>query len=304
MAELRINNIPIQDDYSETFSAQMVRVLVTSVNRRWALEAALEAKGLGRSATAPPCEATLERELSAQETPDGRPGFLIQMMDRKLEQLTQCLALRIRKGVVPNPKTSVFDMLPPALAEGSVDLEGTVIPRFGDGFEQEIEAFGGRTVYRIPRMDGWLHVERRFATREAVTGGMFLILADSDENALAAAEKTLEETAKVPLVVVKCAASGSKVGAKKYTDMVATTNDKYCPTIEPRPADTHLWESVKCVYEIIVSGPRDADVREGMKVGIEAATTMPGVLAIHTGNYGGKLGKGKIYLHSLFQDQA
>ncbi|MCB1639872.1 MAG: hypothetical protein KDI15_13610, partial [Thiothrix sp.] len=32
--------------------------------------------------------------------------------------------------------------------------------------------------------------------------------------------------------------------------------------------------------------------------------TMPGVLAIHTGNYGGKLGKGKIYLHSLFQDQA
>jgi formylmethanofuran--tetrahydromethanopterin N-formyltransferase len=300
MAELKINNIPIQDDYSETFSAQMCRVLITSVNRRWALEAALETKGLGRSATAPPCEATLERELSPAETPDGRPGFLIQMMDRKLEQLQKCLALRIRKGAVPNPKTSVFNALPAELTEDYIDLEGTVIQRFGDGFEQEIDAFG-RRVYRIPRMDGWLHVERKFAVREAVTGGMFLILADSDETALAAAEKTLDETAKVPLIVVKCAASGSKVGAKNYTDMVATTNDQYCPTL-PRQPDSHLWDGVNCVYEIIVSGPRDSDVRAGMKTGIEAATTMPGVLAIHTGNYGGKLGKGKIQLHSLFKD--
>ena len=300
MPELTINGVPLQDDYSETFSAQMCRVLITSVNRKWALEAALETKGLGRSATAPPCEATLERELSPSETPDGRPGFLIQMMDRKLEQLQQCLALRIRKGAVPNPKTSVFDALPSTMAEGHVDLEGTVIQKFGDSFEQEIEAFG-RQVYRIPRMDGWLHVERKFATREAVTGGMFLILADSDENALAAAEKTLEEASKVPLIVVKCAASGSKVGAKHYTDMVATTNDAYCPTL-PRQTDSQLWDEVKCVYEIIVSGPRLTDVRTGMKTGIEAATSMHGVLAIHTANYGGKLGKGKIYLHSLFQD--
>jgi len=300
MTELKINGIPIQDDYSETFSAQMCRVLVTSVNRKWALEAALETKGLGRSATAPPCEATLERELSPAETPDGRPGFLIQMMDRKLAQLQQCLALRIRKGAVPNPKTSVFNALPEELAEDHIDLAGTVIQKFGDGFEQEIDAFG-RRVYRIPRMDGWLHVERKFAVREAVTGGMFLILAESDETALAAAEKTLDETANVPLIVVKCAASGSKVGAKNYTDMVATTNDAYCPTL-PRQPDSHLWDAVKCVYEIIVSGPRDTDVRAGMKTGIEAATNMPGVLAIHTANYGGKLGKGKIYLPSLFQD--
>lgn len=300
MTELTINGIPIQDDYSETFAARMCRVLITSVNRKWALEAALETKGLGRSATAPPCEATLERELGPDETPDGRPGFVIQMMDRKLEQLQQCLALRIRKGAVPNPKTSVFDALPAELAEEHLDLEGTVIQKFGDGFEQEIEAFG-RQVYRIPRMDGWLHVQRRFGIREAVTGGMFLILADSDQTALAAAEQTLEQVARVPLIVVKCAASGSKVGAKHYTDMVATTNDAYCPTL-PRQSDSHLWDEVKCVYEIIVSGPRLDDVRTGMKVGIEAATGMPGVLAIHTANYGGKLGKGKIHLHGLFQD--
>ena len=60
---------------------------------------------------------------------------------------------------------------------------------------------------------------------EAVTGGMFLNLAGSNESALAAVEETLEAVAQVPLVIVRCASSGSKVGAKNYTDVVATTND-------------------------------------------------------------------------------
>ena len=42
-------------------------------------------------------------------------------------------------------------------------------------------------------------------------------------------------------------------------------------------------------------------MRAGMRAGIEAATAVEGVLHIHTANYGGKLGKGKIHLHSLFE---
>ncbi|MEM9384708.1 MAG: formylmethanofuran--tetrahydromethanopterin N-formyltransferase [Pseudomonadota bacterium] len=297
MAELKINGIPIQDDYSETFAARDARILVTSINRKWAYEAAMETKGLGRSATAPPCEATLEREVSPKDTPDGRPGFIIQVMDRKLEHLTKCLALRIRKGAVPNPQTSVFDAMPKEYAEDTLDLEGTVIQKFGDGYEQEIEHHG-RTVYRVPRMDGFLHVERTFGITEAVTGGMFLILADNIENCLASAEKSMEAVAAIDEVVVKCAASGSKVGAKNYKDMVATTNHHYCPLIDVE--DSYVPDGVKCIYEIIVSAPREAQVREGMRAGIEAATAVAGVKEIHTANYGGKLGKGKIQLHSLF----
>ena len=58
-------------------------------------------------------------------------------------------------------------------------------------------------------------------------------------------------------------------------------------------------DGVECVYEIIVSGPKMEHVRQGMRVGIETATTVPGVKEIHTANYGGKLGKGKVYLRSL-----
>ena len=222
------------------------------------------------------------------------------MMDRKLEQLARCLILRLRKGALPNPGTSVFDALPADLAEESIDVEGTIIQRFGDGYEETVEAFG-RQVFRVPKMDGAFHVERRFGVvREAVTGGMFLILADSGETALGAAEAALEAVSRIPLVVVKNAASGSKVGAKNYHDMVATTNHHYCPTLAG-DADSALPDSVRCVYEIIVSAPRLKEVRQGMRVGIEAATATDGVLHIHTANYGGRLGKGKIHLHGLFE---
>lgn len=294
-----MNGVEIQDDYSETFSAQLCRVLITSINDKWAFEAAMETKGLGRSATAPPCESTLERAVPASKTPDGRPGYIVQMMDRKAETLEKCLALRLRKGAVPNPQTSVFDWLPEKYKEADLDLEGSVIQRFGDGYEQELELYDGRTMYRIPRMDGAFHVQRKFAITEAVTGGMFLILADNIENCLHAAEESLKATSQVDEVIVKCAASGSKVGASNYQDMVATTNHKYCPTLTDLE-DSHIDKSVGCIYEIIVSAPRDAQVREGMKVGIEAATLCTGVSAIHTANYGGKLGKGKIPLRDLF----
>jgi formylmethanofuran--tetrahydromethanopterin N-formyltransferase len=274
-------------------------MLITSVNRKWALESALEAKGLGRSATIPPSEASIETEAKPEETPDGRPGFIIQVIDRRLEQLKKWLIVRIRKGVIPYPKTNVFDVLPRDMAEEYVGVKGTIIQTFGDGFEEETEAFG-KKVFKIPRMDGWFYVERRFGIAKGVAGGMFLILAESDEAALEAAERAVESIKTVPYVVGKFAASGTKVGGKKYKDAIATTNDAYCPCLT-RSEGSKIPEGVKCVYEVIVSGLRLEDVCRAMKVGIENATGVRGVLKITATNYGGTLGRGKIFLHSLFQ---
>ena len=58
MAKFKINRVIIEETFCETFTAYVARILITSVNRKWALEAALEAKGLGRSATIPPSEAS------------------------------------------------------------------------------------------------------------------------------------------------------------------------------------------------------------------------------------------------------
>ncbi|MFX0067549.1 MAG: formylmethanofuran--tetrahydromethanopterin N-formyltransferase [Promethearchaeota archaeon] len=299
MAEFKINGVIVEDTFCETFAAYITRILITSVNRKWALEAALEAKGLGRSATIPPSEASLETELEPNNTPDGRPGFIIQVIDRRFKLLKHWLIVRIRKGVIPYPKTSVFDVLPKEIAEEFIDIKGTMVQTFGDGYEQETKAFG-REVFRIPRMDGWFHVERRFGAIKGVTGGMFLILANSDEAALESAERALEGITSVPYVVGKFAASGSKVGGTVYKDVIATTNDAYCPVLRHHKG-SKIPENVKCIYEVIVSGLRLEEVHNALKIGIEKATEVPGVLRITATNYGGSLGKGKIFLRSLFK---
>lgn len=297
--EFTVNGVPIEDTFCEYFTARISRILITSVNRKWALESASEAKGLGRSATIPPSEASLEAEVGPEDTPDGRPGFIIQVIDRKLDQLKHWLIVRIRKGVIPYPKTNVFDALPNGMVEGFVDIKGTMIQTFGDGFEEETEAFG-KDVYKIPRMDGWFYVERKFGFTKGVAGGMFLILADSDEAALEAAEQALEGVATVPYVVGKFAASGTKVGGKTYRNAIATTNDTFCPVLAHRK-ESKLREGVKCIYEVIVTGLQLDSICKALKVGIENATKVPGVLEITSTNYGGTLGKGQISLHSLFQ---
>lgn len=298
MGEFKVNRVPVDDTFCETFSARISRILITSVNRKWALESALEAKGLGRSATIPPSEASLEAEVSPKDTPDGRPGFIIQVIDRKLDQLKHWLIVRIRKGVIPYPKTNVFDALPKEWAKDFVDIKGTMIQTFGDGFEKETEAFG-RDVFKIPRMDGWFYVERIFGIVKGVAGGFFLIFANSDETALEAAERALEGVTTVPYVVAKFASSGTKVGGKVYKDAIATTNNPFCPVLAHH-GESMLPEGVKCVYEVILTGLRLEDVRTAMKIGIENATTVPGVLKITATNYGGSLGKGQIFLRSLF----
>ncbi|MFX0207155.1 MAG: formylmethanofuran--tetrahydromethanopterin N-formyltransferase, partial [Candidatus Hodarchaeota archaeon] len=195
--------------------------------------------------------------------------------------------------------TSVFDALPRKMAERFVEIKGSLVQTFGDGFEEETEEFG-REVYKIPKMDGWFYVEKKFGIRKAITGGMFLILANSSKAALESAEQALEAIQTVPYIVGKIAASGSKVGGKTYTDVVATTNDAFCPTLLPHEGSM-ISEDVKCVYEVIISGLRLEDIENAMKIGIEKATEVPGILKITSSNYGGTLGKGKIYLHNLFK---
>ncbi|MFX0096295.1 MAG: formylmethanofuran--tetrahydromethanopterin N-formyltransferase [Candidatus Hodarchaeota archaeon] len=301
MVEFRINEVIIEDTFCETFDAYIARILITSINRKWALEAALEAKGLGRSATIPPSEASMESEVKPNKAPDGRPGFIIQVIDRRYKQLKHWLIVRIRKGVVPYPKTSVFDALPRELAEEFIDIKGTMVQKFGDGFEQETEAFG-REVFKIPKMDGWFYVEKRFGIIKGITGGMFLILANSDKAALESAERALEGIATIPYVVGKFAASGSKVGGKRYKEAIATTNDAYCPVLRHQKG-SRISENVKCIYEVIVSGLRQEDLHNALRIGIENATEIPGVLMITATNYGGTLGKGKIFLHDLFRSK-
>jgi formylmethanofuran--tetrahydromethanopterin N-formyltransferase len=93
--------------------------------------------------------------------------------------------------------------------------------------------------------------------------------------------------------------AGSKVGAKKYKNMIASTNDAYCPTLRGRSGvDSQIPGGANSVLEIVIDGLDRASIEEAMRVGL-AAACRPGVVEITAGNYGGKLGKHHFRLHEL-----
>ena len=130
-----------------------------------------------------------------------------------------------------------------------------------------------------------------------------MILAESQTHALAAAEAAVDVMRHVPGIILPfpggIVRAGSKVGAKKYKNMVASTNDAYCPTLRGRDGvDSQLPASVNSVLEIVVDGLDRAAIEQALRAGL-AAACRPGVVEISAGNYGGKLGKHHFHLHQL-----
>src|SRR4029453_9886278 len=95
--------------------------------------------------------------------------------------------------------------------------------------------------------------------------------------------------------------SGSKVGAKHYKNMIASTNDAYCPTLRGRVGTTSaLPATVNSVLEIVANGLDRAALEGASRGGTEAAC-VPGVVEISAGNYGGKLGRHHFKLRELIE---
>jgi formylmethanofuran--tetrahydromethanopterin N-formyltransferase len=91
--------------------------------------------------------------------------------------------------------------------------------------------------------------------------------------------------------------SGSKVGSRRYTNMIATTNDAFAPTLRAITA-TALPDGVNSVLEIVLDGLDAPAIEAAMRAGINAACR-PGVRAISAGNYGGKLGPHHFHLRQI-----
>jgi formylmethanofuran--tetrahydromethanopterin N-formyltransferase len=145
----------------------------------------------------------------------------------------------------------------------------------------------------VPVMEGECLLEETFGVQKrGVGGGNFLILAEDAVRALEAAEAAVAAIEGMPDVILPfpggVVRSGSKVGARRYRGMIASTNDAYCPTLRP-VTDSALPEGVNAVLEVVLDGLSVPAIARAMRAGIDAACR-PGVRAISAGNYGGKLG--------------
>ena len=298
---MQINGVQIVDTFAEAFTMRAARVVITARSARWAREAAQKLTGFATSVIACKCEAAVERELDDDETPDGRPGVSVLLFTMDAESLGKRLVERIGQTVLTCPTTACFDGLPDASERAAA---GKALRVFGDGF-QASKVVAGARYWRIPVMDGEFLVSESFGVVKGVGGGNFLILAESAEAALDAAEASAEAMRAWPGVILPfpggIVRSGSKVGSRRYKGLMASTNDAYCPTLRA-VTESALPDGVNAVLEIVLDGLDAAAIEGAMRAGI-AAACRPGVRAITAGNYGGKLGPHHFHLHRLLAEQ-
>jgi formylmethanofuran--tetrahydromethanopterin N-formyltransferase len=292
-----IHDVPIEDTFAEAFPMTAARVVVTAEMPAWAQTAGQVTTGYASSVIGCDAEAGIERTLSADETPDGRPGVSLLLFAFSRDALQKALVNRVGQCVLTCPTTACYNGLP-LVKDKNVRVGGN-LRFFGDTF-QFSKKLAGRRYWRLPVMDGEFVCEDWFGTVQGVAGGNFLILGASQAEALAAAEAAVAAIRTVPGVICPfpggVVRSGSKVGSR-YKKLRASTNDAYCPTLRGLVASA-LPEGANAVYEIVIDGTDLAAVEEATRVGVRAACR-PGVLRISAGNYGGKLGPFHLHLQRL-----
>lgn len=282
------------------------RVLITAQNLKWAYNAANAMTGFATSVIGCGVEAGIERELSTDETPDGRPGVSVLMFAMGSKVLMQQLETRMGQCILTCPTAAAFAGIE---SEDQINL-GKHLRYFGDGNQvaKLIPNAQGvnKRYWRIPVMDGEFLTQETTGMVRAIGGGNFLVLGQSQPQVLAACEAAIEAMQAVPNVIMPfpggVVRSGSKVGSK-YPKMFASTNDAFCPTLKGVvKTELDMDMDIESVMEIVIDGLTFEDIALSMKVGIEAACELGashGIKRISAGNYGGKLGQHHFKLREI-----
>ncbi len=287
---MNINGVAIDDTFAEAFGMKATRIIITALNLEWAYHAARAATGLATSVIACGCEGGIERELSSEETPDGRPGLSILLFAVSTKELSAQVERRIGQCVLTSPTSACFSGI-----DGEPIALGKNLRFFGDGY-QNSKLIGNKRYWRVPVMDGEFLCEETTGMVKAVGGGNFLVLARTQEQALQACEAAIAAMRTLSGVIMPfpggVVRSGSKVGSR-YKTLMASTNDAFCPTLRGATTSSVLTPDVGAVLEIVIDGLTDADVCNAMRTGMRAVCKVGatgGVLRLSAGNYGGRLG--------------
>jgi formylmethanofuran--tetrahydromethanopterin N-formyltransferase len=293
-----VKRIEIVDTFAEAFPMTAARAIITADTAAWAEIAGRTMSGYATSVIGCDAEASIERTLTPGETPDGRPGVSVLLFAFSRDALEKALANRVGQCVMTCPTTACYNGLP--LGEKAIVVGGR-LRYFGDGW-QISKLLGDRRFWRIPVMDGEFTCEETFGTTKGVAGGNLILLGVDRATTLAAAEAAARAIRTCPDVILPfpggIARSGSKVGSK-YKGLRASTNTAFAPTLRGL-VPTDLPSGVDAAYELVIDGLTLEAVERATANGVRAGS-LPGVVAITSGNYGGKLGPFHIRLRDVLE---
>ena len=300
-------NEKIEDTYAEAFEGIYCRVIVTADDEEILRKAAEDATAtpsivIGRT------EGGIEKWLSENETPDGRKGAILQFwggiderkpLEESVKKFEIELSYRIRQDILVKPFTALFDAsINPT---GRLDMMERV-GHCGDGYEWEEQRHGRRMII-VPIMVPDFQIERYLGYGIGIMGANFWYMCKTKEAVIEAGRKALEAINQIEGVITpfEICSAGSKPETK-FPWIGPTTNHPYCPSLKNRlGAESKVPEGVGYIPEIVINGISLEAVKKAMKVGIKAVLTHPDVVRVSAGNYGGKLGKHKIYLRELVE---
>jgi formylmethanofuran--tetrahydromethanopterin N-formyltransferase len=296
----------IEDTYAEAFDGILSRVIVTA-DQTEVLRKAAEDASATPSIVIGRIEGGIERYLNKNETPDGRRGVILQFwggidpkkgLANSVKKFEAEMSFRIRQDILVKPFTAVFDAL--ENPEGKVGMMERV-GHCGDGHEWTEERYG-RTMISVPLMVSNFLIENELGYKTAVMGANIWYMCKTKKAVIQAGNKALKAMHEVPGVVTPfdiCSA-----GSKPETNFPLigpTTNHYYCQTLKRKLGkESQVPKGVKYIPEIVINGVSMQAVKEAMKAGIEAVCEVDDVTVVSAGNYGGKLGKHKIFLKELF----
>jgi formylmethanofuran--tetrahydromethanopterin N-formyltransferase len=290
--------LQVVDTFAEAFPMTAARVIVTTETAPWAGIAGQTMTGYATSVIGCDAEAGIERSLTADETPDGRPGISVLFFAFSRDALEKAVSNRVGQCVMTCPTTACYNGLP--LSEKTISVGGR-LRYFGDGWQISKRIDGAR-YWRIPVMDGEFLCEEVFGTVKGVAGGNIILMGKDPAATLLAAEEAVAAVRGCRDVILPfpggMARSGSKVGSK-YKALRASTNTAFAPTLRG-VVPTEMPEAARCAYEIVIDGLTLEAVERATAMGLHAAMRHEKtLLAITSGNYGGKLGPFHIRLHDV-----
>ncbi|MEM3571355.1 MAG: formylmethanofuran--tetrahydromethanopterin N-formyltransferase [Candidatus Bathyarchaeia archaeon] len=291
----------VEDTFAEAFPMIAGRILITAQNEEWALTAARSATGFASSIIMSPAEAGIEGvKVPPEKTPDKRPGVMIQIYHRTGRELKLQMLARIGQCILTCPTTAAFDGL--SMAKKRIKI-GRAVRLFGDGFQKK-DRINDRVVWRIPVMEGEFIIEDKFGVKRAIAGGNFIIMAETQDSGLEAAQQAVKAIQEVEGAILPfpggICRSGSKVGSLKYK-LLASTNHPFCPKLREIIPNSQVPPKVNSVYELVFNALTLKQIEEATAKGIKAALDVSGVVKISAVNFGGKLGPYQIKLREVLE---
>lgn len=286
----------VEDTFFEAFEGKYVRALITGPNEKIVRRAAFDSTSTP-SAVIGRVEGGVEGFLSGDETPDGRPGAVVQywLGGDDVKKFAFELSYRLRQDILVKPFTRIFDYSDKESDEYIEMMD--IVGHCGDGYEWIVEEYG-RKMINVPIAVPDFQIEEKFKLNDGIMGGNFWYLCSTPEAVLEAGEKALKAIENVEGAIAPfdiCSAASKP--ETNYPEIGPTTNHVYCPSLKDRLGEeSKVAEGVNYIPEIVFNAVDEDSMNAAMKAAIDATLDVDGVIGISAGNYDGKLGDKKVNL--------